>query len=96
MIGLTMLLFGGLWIRKAVGCFKWDSMGHTGRNIGNGGAERVWNCGCLAQEVSEEENVSMWPRNCSADILTNNVAAFCPCTKKKKKIMPEVKLKGVD
>ena len=33
------------------------------------------------QEVSEEKNVSMWPRDCSCDILVKNVIAFCPCLK---------------
>ena len=33
------------------------------------GAEGDLNCGGLAQEVSEEKNVSMWPRDYSCDIL---------------------------
>ena len=38
------------------------------------GAEGNLNCGGLAQEVSDEKNISMWPR--SYDILMKNVAAF--------------------
>ena len=38
------------------------------------------NCGGLAQEVSEEKNISMWPKDCSY-ILANNLAAFCPYLK---------------
>ena len=38
-IGLTMLLFErmwiwGLWIWKAVECFKWGLIGYTSRNMG--------------------------------------------------------------
>jgi hypothetical protein len=44
------------------------------------GAEGDLNCGDLAQEVSEEKNISMWPKDCSY-ILANNLAAFCPYLK---------------
>ena len=44
---------------------------------------------CLVQEISEEKNFSMWPRDCSCDILVKNVAAFCPCLKS----LPEAKVK---
>ena len=40
-------------------------------------AEGDLNCGSLALEVSEEKNFSMWPRDCSCEILTKNMAAFC-------------------
>jgi hypothetical protein len=33
------------------------------------------------QEVSLEDNVSMWPRIFSCDILVKNVASFCLCLK---------------
>ena len=39
------------------------------------------NCRSPAQEVSEEKNINMWPRDHSCDILMKRVAAFCPCTK---------------
>lgn len=44
MIGLTMLLFErmwtmGLWIRKAVGCFKGCLIGHPSRSVENSGTE---------------------------------------------------------
>ena len=41
-------------------------------------AEGDLNCGCLAQEVSEE-SFSIWPIDCSCDILLTNVAVFYPC-----------------
>ena len=46
-----------------------------------GGAEGNLNSGDLAQEVSEENSFSMWPRDCSYNILVKNVAAFYPCPK---------------
>ena len=39
------------------------------------------NDGELTQEVSEEKNFSMLPRDHSCDILVKKVAAFCPCLK---------------
>jgi len=42
------------------------------------GAKGDLKCGSLAQEVLEEKNFSMWPRDCSYNILVSNVAAFCP------------------
>ena len=62
MIGLTTLLFGRMWIWKAVGCFKWGLMGHPGRNMEDFVAESDLNCADLAQEVSVEKNFSMWQR----------------------------------
>ena len=53
-------------------------------------AEGDLNCGSLALEVSEEKNFSMWPRDCSCDILTKNVVVFGPCFKN----LLEVKLKS--
>ena len=38
--------------------------------------------GLMAQEVSEEKNFSMWPRDHSCDILAKNVADFCSYPKK--------------
>ena len=52
-------------------------------------AEDDLNCVSLALEVSEEKNFSMWPRDCSCDILVKNVTAFCPCLKS----LPEAKVK---
>ena len=62
MIGLTMFLFEGiwtlgLWIRKAVECFKCCLMGHTSRNMEDSVAEGDLNYGALDQEVSEKR---MW------------------------------------
>jgi hypothetical protein len=72
-IGLTMLLFGrkwiwGLWIWKAMDCFKWSLMGHPRRNMKDFVANSDLNCGSLALEVFEEKNFSMWPRDCPCDI----------------------------
>lgn len=39
----------------------------------------MWIMGCPGQEVSEGNNISNWPRDHSCDILTKNVAHFCPC-----------------
>lgn len=67
MLGLTMFFFEGmwiwgLWIRKAVECFKGELMSYPSRNIEDIGAEGELNCGGLAQEVSKK-NSSMLPRN---------------------------------
>ena len=64
-----MLLFErtwilGLWIWKAVECFKWGLMDHPSRNMEDFGAETDLNCVDLVQEVSAEKNVNMWPRDC--------------------------------
>jgi hypothetical protein len=44
-------------------------------------AEGDMNCGSLGLEVSEEKNFSMWPRDCSCDILVKIVVTFCPSLK---------------
>jgi hypothetical protein len=80
-IGLTMLLFRRmwileLWIWKAVECFKWGLMGYPSRNMEDFVAESNLNCTDLGQEVSEEKNFSMWPRDCFCGILVKNVAGF--------------------
>ena len=54
------------------------------------GAEGDLNCiGLLAQGVSEEKSFSMWPTDCSCNILIKNVAAFWLCSKS----LPEAKVK---
>jgi hypothetical protein len=54
-------------------------MDHPSRNMEDGRAEGDLNCGgLLTQKVSEENNFSMWPRDCSCDVLVKNVVAFCP------------------
>lgn len=45
-----------------------------------------------AQEVSEEKNVSMWPTECSCDILVKKVTTFCLY----KNNLPEAKLKSYE
>lgn len=47
------------------------------------------NCGCLDQDVSED-NINMWPTNHSCGILLKNLAAFYPCPKS----LPKVKVKS--
>jgi hypothetical protein len=63
-IGLTMFLFGrmwiwGLWIWKAFECFKWGLMGYPRRIAEDFVAVSDLNCADLAQEVSVEKNFSM-------------------------------------
>ena len=89
-----MLLFGrmwilGLWIWKAVECFKWGLMGHPSRNMEDFVAGSNLNCVDLAQEISKEKNFSMWHKDCFCGILVKNVATFCPCLKS----LPEAKVK---
>ena len=47
------------------------------------------NCADLAQKVSVEKNVSIWPRYCFCSIWVKNMAVFCPCLKS----LPEAKVK---
>ena len=61
MIGLTMILFGGMWIcrfwfSKPVECFKCCLMGHSSRSMEDSDAEADLNRGGLAHEVSEEKS----------------------------------------
>ena len=71
-----------------MGCFKWGLMGHPSWSMADSGTEGDLNCGGLAQEVSEEKNFNMWPRDCSCDILVKN-GCFCSCLKS----LPEAKVK---
>lgn len=48
------------------------------------------NCESLAQEVSDKKNFSMWPTDCSCDILVKIVAAHALVQRKK---VPVAKLK---
>ena len=58
-------------------------MGHASRKMEDSSTECDLNCRYLDQEISEEKNVHMWPRNCSCDILVMNVAGFFfPLSKK--------------
>ena len=66
-------------------------MDPTSRNMEDSGTKcDLMNCGGLAQEVSEEKNIIMLPRDCSYDILVKNVSAFCPLLKS----LPEAKMKS--
>ena len=57
-------------------------MGNPVSNMEDGSAEGDLNCvDLLAQEVSTEKNVSMWPRDCFCDILVKSMAGFCLCLK---------------
>ena len=66
-----MLLFGVIWtlgvgIKKAVEYFKHYVMGHTSRSREDRGAEwDLKNCEGRHQEISEKNNFSMLPRDCS-------------------------------
>ena len=47
-IGLLFVEIGttlGLWVRKGVGHFKWDLMGHPTRSMEDSGSEGDLNCG---------------------------------------------------
>jgi hypothetical protein len=81
LIGLTLLLFGGMWILelcKAEECFKWGLMSHPSRNMEDSGIECHLNyVDLLAQEVSVEKNINIWPRECFCDVLVKNVVVFC-------------------
>lgn len=57
-------------------------MGHPCRNMEDSCSECDLNCGCMLQGVSEEKNVSMWPRVCSCNTLAKDVAVFCHCPNK--------------
>ena len=70
-------------------CFKWELIYHPCRNMEDIGVEDGLNCADLAQDVSEEKNFSMLPRDCSSYIVKKNVTAFCPCLKS----LPEAKVK---
>ncbi|MGE9574538.1 hypothetical protein ACQP3C_26175 [Escherichia coli] len=65
-------------------------MGHTNRRLENNAVDTNVDYDSLAQEVSEEKNFSMLPRDCSCNILVKNVAAFCPCLNS----LPEAKVKS--
>jgi hypothetical protein len=69
-------------------CFTWGLMGHPSRNMEDFGSESVLNCVDLAQDVSQEKNFRMWPRDCFRGILVKNLVAFCPCLKS----LPETKV----
>lgn len=59
-------------------------MGHTSRRMQDSGTESNIDYESLVQEISEEKNISEWPRDCSHDILVKDMTAFCLCPKKKK------------
>ena len=93
-IGLTMHLFGrmwilGLWIWKAVECFKWRLISYPGRAMEDFVTESGLKCADMAQEVSVGKNFSMWPRDYFCGILVKSVATFCLCLKS----LPEAKVK---
>ena len=64
-------------------------MGLTRRNMEGTYTENNEDYDTLAQEILEDKNISKWPRDHSCNILTMNVAAFCPCPKH----LPEAKLR---
>lgn len=65
-------------------------MGHSSRSMeGNASGDLI--CGCLAQEVSQRKNISMYPRDHSCNILPKiNVVSFYTSHKN----MCEAKLKS--
>ena len=75
-----MILFGGMciwgiWIRKAIECFKRDLRTHPGKNREDSFTEDDLKCSVLTQENSEE-NFSILPRNSFCDSLVRNWLLF--------------------
>ena len=64
-------------------------MGQTSRSIEDSAVKSYLNYEGLAQDVSEEQNINIWPRDHSCDILVKKLAAFCPCLS-----LPETKVKS--
>ena len=58
----------------------------------SGAACDLMNYGVPTQEVSEEKNFSMLPRDHSCGILGKKVTAFYPCLKS----LPEAKVRVLD
>jgi hypothetical protein len=48
----------GLWVRKAVECFKWGLISCTSQNVEDRGAERNLDCYGPVKEVLKEKNTS--------------------------------------
>lgn len=86
-IGHTMLLFGRIWKalglckRSAIEQFKQGLVVHTTRNMKESGPEGYVNCKSSSPEDAEENDISIWPRDSSYDILARNISAFCHCCK---------------
>ena len=57
-------------------------MVYTGRSTEESDDEGDLNCRDLAQDISDGQNFSMWPRDCSCDILPKNMSVFLPFSKK--------------
>ena len=77
----------GMWriwitrVEKLLNILRGGLLGPLIRNIDDSDVESNVDCDGQTQEVSEDKNISKWPRNGSCDILKNNVAAFCLCPK---------------
>ena len=56
-------------------------MGNTIRNVEDIGAESNVDYDSLVQEVSEERNISKWPRDCYCDIFGKECDCFMPLAK---------------
>jgi hypothetical protein len=56
--------------------FKWGLINHPSRDMENIVEEDDLNYADLDQEVSVENNISMWPSNCFCDVLVKNTGAF--------------------
>ena len=61
-------------------------MGHTSRSIEDSGAKGDLNSGARISE----ENINMWLKDHSCDILMKNMTDFCSCPK----YLPAAKLKS--
>ena len=60
---IDLIMFLGLWVKKAVKCFKPCLVGHPSRSKEDSGAESGLNCGGLAQKALGEKNFIMLPRD---------------------------------
>jgi hypothetical protein len=74
-----MILFGGmwilgLWIWKAIECFKWDLMGHSSRNMEDIGTEDDVNCGDSSYDVLVKNVAAFCP--CSQHLPEAKVKRF--------------------
>ena len=75
MIGLTIVLFGRIWIWKSLECLKWALMDYLRRNIECFAAVSDLNCADMVQEFSVE-NFNMGTTDCFCGILGKNVEIF--------------------
>lgn len=67
--------------REEIECFEQGLMDLLRRSVEGSGTEGSVDSEVTAQEIAEEKNITSWPGVHFFDILTKNVAVFCPCPK---------------